>query len=110
MRIVHFKQPSGKEPVREYILSLTKSEAAKVTTALEDIEKNGLDGTVVILKPIEGKLWEIKLPVQRIFYVIISGPTMVLLHAFKKEGQKTPQKEKILAKQRMNLVLRGQHD
>jgi phage-related protein len=110
MRIVHFKQPSGKEPVREYILSLTKSEAAKVTTALEDIEKNGLDGTVVILKPIEGKLWEIKLPVQRIFYVIISGPTMVLLHAFKKEGQKTPQKEKKLAKQRMNLVLRGQHD
>lgn len=32
---------------------------------------------------------------------------MVLLHAFKKEGQKTPQKEKELAKKRMKLVLGG---
>jgi phage-related protein len=109
MRIIHFKQSSGREPVRDYILSLPKKDAASVTVALEDIEENGLNGTVVTLKPIEGKLWEIKLPVHRIFYVIISGATMVLLHAFKKEGKKTPIKERELAKKRMKLVLGGQN-
>lgn len=88
-------------------MSLSKKDAAQVVAALEDIEENGLKGTVVALKPIEGKLWEIKLPDHRIFYVVIAGPIMVLLHAFKKEGQKTPQKEKELAKKRMKLVLGG---
>lgn len=73
MKIIHFKQPSGREPVRDYILSLPKKYAAQVVAALEDVEENGLEGTVVVLKPIEGKLWEIKLPDHRIFYVVISG-------------------------------------
>jgi phage-related protein len=109
MKIIHFKQPSGREPVRDYILSLPKNQAAEILAALEDIEENGIDETLVVLKPIEGKLWEIKLPIHRIFYVLISGPMMVLLHAIKKEGQKTPIKDRELAKKRMKLVLGGQN-
>lgn len=73
---------------------------------MEDIEKRGLDGTVIVLKPIEGKLWEIKLPVHRIFYVLLSGAIMVLLHAIKKEGQKTPIKDRGPAKKRMKMEQR----
>lgn len=57
MRIIHFRQLSGREPVKDYIMSLSKKDAAQVVAALEDIEENGLKGTVVALKPIEGKLW-----------------------------------------------------
>src|SRR5215813_10170618 len=109
MKIIHFKQQSGREPVKDYILSLSKSDAAQVLAALEDIEENGLNNTLVVLKPIEGKLWEIKLPVHRILYVLISGPIMVLLHAIKKEGQKMPTKDRELAKKRMKLVLGGKN-
>lgn len=38
-------------------MSLSKKDAAQVVAVLEDIEENGLKGTVVALKPIEGKLW-----------------------------------------------------
>jgi phage-related protein len=76
---------------------------------LEDIREKGFNDTLIILKPIEGKLWEIKLSAHRIFYVVISGPTMVLLHAFKKEGQRTPVKDRELAKKRMKSVLGGEN-
>lgn len=104
---MHFRQPSGREPVRDYIASLSKRDAAQVLAALDDIAEKGLDGTIIVLKPIEGKLWEIKLSAHRILYVVVFGPTMVLLHAFKKEGQKTPLKDRQLAKKRMKLVLGG---
>ena len=39
-------------------------------------------------RQIKGKLWEIKASQQRVFYVVVMGGEMVLLHAAKKEGQK----------------------
>lgn len=109
MKIIYFRQQSGREPVRDYICALSKKDAAQVLAALADIEEHGLDNTVINLKPIDGKLWEIKLSAHRIFYVVLTGPMMVLLHAFKKEGQKTPLKDRELAKKRMKLVLGGEN-
>ena len=54
---------------------------------------------------IEGKLWELKITRHRIFYVLIVGPVMVLLHAYKKQGQKAPPRELEVARKRMKGVL-----
>ena len=41
----------------------------------------------------------------RVFYVMIDGPEMVLLHAYKKQSQKAPQSEIDTAEKRMKEVL-----
>ena len=43
----------------------------------------------------------------RVFYVVIVGPTMVLLHAYKKQGQKAPRGEIQVAQARMKEVFGG---
>ncbi len=91
-------------------MSLPTTERAAVLAALEDLEINGIRDSLAELRHIEGKLWEIKVSAQRVFYVVISGPAMVLLHAYKKQGQKAPTKEIDVARKRMKLVLRGYHD
>ena len=52
-----------------------------------------------------GGLWEIKVDAQRVFYVLIGGPTVVLLHAYRKQGQKAPRRELDVARERMKQVL-----
>jgi phage-related protein len=107
MNVVYFKLTSGKEPVRQYIDSLPNDLAAQVLAALKDIEEHGIDKALVTCRQIEGKLWEIKIAAQRVFYVLIQGPTVVLLHAYKKQGQKAPKKELSVAKKRMKLIVGG---
>ena len=107
MNVIYFKQASGKEPVKEYIDKLPNILSAQVLTALKDIQENGIVKALVTCRQIEGKLWEIKLDAKRIFYVLIDGPTMVLLHAYKKQSQKAPKKEISVAKKRMKLVVGG---
>jgi phage-related protein len=41
----------------------------------------------------------------RVFYVVVTGPEVVLLHAYKKQGQKAPRKEIETAERRMEEVL-----
>ena len=90
--------------------ALPKDEAASVLAALEDLESKGLRGSLIDVRHIDGKLWEIKVSAQRVFYVIITGPTMILLHAYKKQGQKAPPKEIDVARKRMKLVFGGEND
>jgi len=55
-------------------------------------------------------LWEVRIETRRagyrFFYVLITGPVMVVLHAYKKQGRKAPRHEIGLAKRRMKEVLR----
>jgi phage-related protein len=66
----------------------------------------------VQFRQIKGKLWEIKILASkssyRIFYVTVQKDCLFLLHAYKKQSQKTPQKEIIIAEKRMNEVLQNE--
>lgn len=42
----------------------------------------------------------------RVFNVTVTGPTMVLLHAYKKQGQKAPPREIRAAESRIKEVVR----
>ncbi len=69
-------------------MDLDSKERAAVADALKAIEISGLHAAGVRTRQIKGKLWEIKASQQRVFYVVVTGGEMVLLHAAKKEGQK----------------------
>jgi phage-related protein len=66
----------------------------------------GLEAPVP-LRQLKGKLWEIRIGRHRAAYVIVSGPEMVLLHAFKKQGQRTAGIDLALALRRAKEVLGG---
>lgn len=101
---VYYYTSGKRQPVREYVDALPQEERAVVAAALLDIEEHDLEGTTVT-RHIDGKLWELKISRHRIFYVLIVGPVMVLLHAYKKQGQKAPSRELDVARKRMKEVL-----
>jgi len=107
MNVRYYQTVAGARPVERYLEELDPHERALITAVLEDIVLHGLESALVAMRPIEGKLWELKVARHRLFYVVVRGPEIVLLHAYKKQGQKAPRREIDLAKARMKEVLRG---
>ncbi len=105
MELSFFQTNSGNEPVRDYLRALPKEERRFIGGWLRDIQRSGIDTAQVTTRHIEGKLWELKPDAHRIFYVLVSESGMVLLHAYKKQGQKAPRGEIETAKKRLNIVL-----
>ena len=105
MLVTFYETARGDRPVEEFIDDLSSKEAAKVLDALAAIEAHGLE--VVVSWQIKGKLWELKVSATRVFYVLMTGPEVVLLHAYKKQGQKARLKEIETAQRRMEEVLVG---
>lgn len=89
----------------DYIQNLAKPDRARVLEALEQIERRGFDAVRVEFRQIEGKLWEVKIGSHRVFYVMIDREEIVLLHAYKKQQQKLPLKEREIAIRRMKELL-----
>lgn len=105
MRIRFYQTRRGERPVEQYIEDLPVVERAKVAAAISDIAQNGLVGSSASFRQIEHKLWEIKISAQRIFYVVMTGPEMILLHAYKKQSQKAPEKELSTARRRLKEII-----
>jgi phage-related protein len=109
-----FTTADGKKPPLDVIKSLEKPDRAKIFGCLESIELLGFDTPRVDFRHIEGKLWEIKIRTAsggyRIFYVAIQSRTLVLLHAYKKQSQKAPDKEIKIAIKRLKEVLDHETD
>src|SRR5208282_285437 len=94
-----FRTEKGNEPVRDWLLSLEKTERRTIG---DDVLK--VQYCWPIGKPLVGNLgrglWEVRSRLgDRIARVIfyVEGRTMVLLHGFIKKSQKTPKHELDLA-------------
>jgi len=86
-------------------MDLSKPERARLLEALDQVERQGFNAARIQFRKIEGKLWEIKASAHRVLYVVIDRDEMVLLHVYKKQGQKLPAKERDIAIQRMKELL-----
>ena len=107
--INYWRTSSGKAPVRKYIDDIeSDEERAELFSALNGIQENGTDAIGVDFRQIEGKLWELKIKTHgkqhRIFYIVMKGSEMILLHAYLKKTQKAPTREIDIAKQRMKQL------
>lgn len=105
MKVTFYTTVSGRSPVWDHLKDLDKGERARVLEGLEQIERHGFDALKVRFRQIEGKLWEIKIAAHRVFYVVVETDEMILLHAYKKQGQKLPLREREVALKRMKEVL-----
>ena len=109
MKVVFYQTLSGRRPVEEFILGLSFSDQALFKSIWDVIGREGLQYPFVQFKHLEGKVWKIKFKgvdgSYRIAYVVLSGPRMIWLHAFKKKTQKISPLDLGLALKRMREVL-----
>ena len=103
MKVTFYVTPGQAQPVRHYIETLPKEEAAEIAAVLQYIFHHDIDPTVDC-RHIRGKLWELRPNQHRIFYVVVNGPEMVLLHAYKKQSRKAPKAEIRVAMKRLKEV------
>lgn len=93
MRAHHYETSSGKDLILGYILSLSYAEKIDGLSVLEFLKNNKLDE--LNIKPWHGKVWEVYFfKHNRIFYVTIEGQDIYLLHACKKQKNKTEKNDK----------------
>ena len=94
---------SGREPVREWLLELTRDERRVLGTDIKTAQYGWPLGMPLIRK-LEAGLWEIRSDlargIARVLFTV-EGQTMVLLHGFVKKSQKTPTADLKTARQRL---------
>ncbi len=81
---------------------VTKEEKAKIRNHLRLLREFGIQLGMPQARPLKGHkpLWELRPMPNRLIYVAMTGRRFVVLHAFKKTSQKTPQKEIRIAERR----------
>lgn len=110
-----YRDKSGKQPVKEYMRELvnTKGKDAriklnKIGDYIQLLAENGATMGEPYMKHIEGDIWELRPLSERIFFVAWTGRSYVLLHAFHKKSQNTPEREKAQARRELkDLKERG---
>lgn len=95
--------------VDEEIAAQPKDMRARLVRISMLIESVGLERLPrETVKHLEGKLWEIRITaasgISRAIYVTASGQRVVIVRAFVKKTQKTPQRELELARERAKEV------
>ena len=102
LQVLFYKTQSGKEPVREWLKSLTHDDKKTIGEDIKTVQFGWPIGMPVVRKLDKG-LWEVRSRLnKRIARIIftVENDAMVLLHGFIKKSQKTPKDNLELAKKR----------
>jgi phage-related protein len=110
LSVVFFRTEAGREPVREWLKSLDKSDRRIIGEDLKLVQFRWPLGMPLVRK-MEADLWEVRSHVTggriaRVLFTASKGH-MALLHGFIKKSQKTPAEELQLARRRRSRWLRG---
>lgn len=97
MKIHTYKTQGGKDVIFDYLDKLPFKESALGYDIITSLQEDGLEAlNSYTVKPFQGKVWEIKFRVDnRIFYVIADGENIYLLHACRKQKNKTEKTDKM---------------
>jgi len=102
MEVVFYRTERGREPVRDWLRALTKTERRIIGTDIKTAQFSWPLGMPLVRK-LEPGLWEIRSNIdQRIARTLftIAEDRIVLLHGFAKKSQKTPKSDLALARKR----------
>jgi phage-related protein len=99
-----YRSDSGKEPVREWLKSLSPVDRKTLGEDIKDVEFSWPIG-MPLVRSLGKNLWEVRSNlahggIARVLFCVTQGQ-MVLLHGFIKKTQKTPKTEIDLALKRM---------
>ncbi len=103
-KIIVYTDKRGRAPLREYLLELKKQSGKDARIRLEKmqdyiglLEERGLSLPKTICKHFSDKkhqwLWELRPGGDRVLFFAWENGAFVLLHAFEKTTQKTPESE-----------------
>ena len=98
-----FRTPSGKRPVREFILDLSDEDAASVLAAMAAVRAQGLRAA----RHLKGDIYEVRADGDRQTFRVLfanegkSGRILLSLDGFSKKTQKTPPEKIRLAERRL---------
>ena len=102
-----YRSVNGREPVRDWLLLLSRGDRLRIGTAIKTVEFGWPVGLPVCRSLGDG-LWEVRIALSnRIARVLfcVSDDVMWLLHGFIKKQQKTPAQDMALARRRRREVL-----
>jgi phage-related protein len=103
---VFYALPSGQEPVREWLKSLSREDRKIIGEDIKDVEFAWPIG-MPLCRSLGDGLWEVrsnlKGRIARVVFCIDRG-RMVLLHGFIKKSQKTSPSDRSLALKRMKEI------
>jgi phage-related protein len=108
LRVVFFRTEAGREPVREWLLELSKEDRKAIGEDIKLVQFRWPSGLPLVRK-LEADLWEVRshLSAGRIARVCftVMDTEMALLHGFIKKTQKTSQQDMEIARVRKALWL-----
>jgi len=97
-----FRSSSGKEPVHDWLMELSKEERRLIGEDIKTVEYGWPIG-MPVCRSMGDKLFEVRTELKnkivRILFCIV-GNQMLLLHGFIKKTQKTPKNDLEIAKRR----------
>lgn len=109
--VYFYQDKNGEEPVKNYLKDLeekslhSKEDRVKFNKIDQYIEILRMYGTAAgepYMKHLEGGIWELRPLRDRILLFYYEKGAFILLSSFMKKTQKTPKRETIKAKKRMN--------
>lgn len=106
-QIIFFEMRRGEKPVENFIRSLDASTIAKTIHIIDLLEKHGPQLNMPHSRKLNSDLYELRIRGKqevRIIYAFMKDK-IYLLHAFKKQKQKTPIKEIQLALGRLAFLV-----
>lgn len=104
-QVLFYEDRRGKSPALDFINDLSAKDRAKVNIAFKLLAEFGTRLGMPHAKRIEGRLWELRPGDNRLFYFLHLENRFVVLHGFRKQSMKTPEKEIATALRRMNELL-----
>ena len=102
LEVVFYRTESGKEPVRDWLKTLTKQDKKTIGSDIKTVQHGWPIGMPVVRK-LDRNLWEVRSRLdRRIARVIftVQKDKLILLHGFIKQSQKIPKDDLTLAKGR----------
>lgn len=107
--IIYYVDEKGREPVRDYLHSVSDKEQNKIDAYLELLKEHQGYLDEPYSRHIAGKIRELRVDFarnrHRILYFTAVGRQIILLHAFLKKTPKTPDREVVKALERYKYFL-----
>jgi len=103
--IVFYVDHRGKCPPKEFIEELPVMEQAKIRNVLRLLQEFGSNLSMPHARQIKGKLWELRSGGVRLFYFAYIEQQFVILHGYRKQSQKAPDREIEIAMRRMQELM-----
>lgn len=95
-----YEDERGQCPIADWLKELDRSDnkecrsmLKKIYFQIERLQNEGLGVGEPLIKRLDEDIWELRPIPNRIFFGAIRGKSIVLLHHYRKQSQKTPRQE-----------------